>query len=148
MAHITADALEARAGADKLLEVELDGGAEEDATALTVRFVDEDHTLGNSLRYVLMRNAGVGFCGRLLAPGLALAGVELDCAVPRALPALRLSLGGSVGELCHTCVRQKQASTAGVHTRPRQVSPTDGRCTKWVAGAGPHQLGPTWVAQG
>jgi len=63
MAHITADALEARAGADKLLEVELDGGAEEDATALTVRFVDEDHTLGNSLRYVLMRNAGVGFCG-------------------------------------------------------------------------------------
>lgn len=34
-----------------------------DETCLTFVFRDEDHTLGNALRYVLMRNPDVKLCG-------------------------------------------------------------------------------------
>lgn len=34
-----------------------------DETCLTFTVHDEDHTLGNSLRYMLMKNADVEFCG-------------------------------------------------------------------------------------
>lgn len=34
-----------------------------DETCLTFILRDEDHTLGNSLRYVLMKNPQVRFCG-------------------------------------------------------------------------------------
>lgn len=36
---------------------------EEDRTCLTYVLHHEDHTLGNSLRYVLMKNAEVEYCG-------------------------------------------------------------------------------------
>lgn len=34
-----------------------------DETCLTFTLRDEDHTLGNALRYVLMKNPDVEFCG-------------------------------------------------------------------------------------
>lgn len=40
--------------------VKVTGG---DATCLTFTIQGEDHTLGNALRYILMRNADVEFCG-------------------------------------------------------------------------------------
>lgn len=41
-------------------------GASEDGTAATFQIIDEDHTLGNTLRYVIMKNPEVEFCGYLI----------------------------------------------------------------------------------
>ncbi|CAK9436318.1 uncharacterized protein LODBEIA_P08760 [Lodderomyces beijingensis] len=38
-------------------------GAAEDGTAASFQIVDEDHTLGNALRYMIMKNPEVEFCG-------------------------------------------------------------------------------------
>ncbi|KAK7207845.1 DNA-directed RNA polymerase [Myxozyma melibiosi] len=38
-------------------------GASEDGTAASFRILQEDHTLGNALRYVIMKNPEVEFCG-------------------------------------------------------------------------------------
>ncbi|ODV96011.1 hypothetical protein PACTADRAFT_49433 [Pachysolen tannophilus NRRL Y-2460] len=38
-------------------------GASSDGTAASFQIVDEDHTLGNALRYMIMKNPGVEFCG-------------------------------------------------------------------------------------
>ncbi|BFZ57070.1 RNA polymerase subunit AC19 [Savitreella phatthalungensis] len=38
-------------------------GAALDGTASTFQFAGEDHTLGNALRYVVMKNERVEFCG-------------------------------------------------------------------------------------
>lgn len=44
-------------------KIKLLPGASEDGTAASFQIVDEDHTLGNSLRYVIMKNPEVEFCG-------------------------------------------------------------------------------------
>ena len=38
-------------------------GSSEDGTAASFQIVDEDHTLGNALRYIIMKNPEVEFCG-------------------------------------------------------------------------------------
>lgn len=38
-------------------------GSSEDGTAASFQILDEDHTLGNSLRYIIMKNPEVEFCG-------------------------------------------------------------------------------------
>ncbi|CUM65485.1 uncharacterized protein PRCAT00003129001 [Priceomyces carsonii] len=38
-------------------------GASENGTAASFQIVDEDHTLGNALRYMIMKNPEVEFCG-------------------------------------------------------------------------------------
>lgn len=38
-------------------------GAAENGTAASFQIIDEDHTLGNALRYVIMKNPEVEFCG-------------------------------------------------------------------------------------
>lgn len=38
-------------------------GAAADGTAASFRVKDEDHTLGNALRYMVMKNPDVEFCG-------------------------------------------------------------------------------------
>ncbi|KAK9480901.1 DNA-directed RNA polymerase, partial [Lipomyces japonicus] len=38
-------------------------GSSEDGTAASFRILQEDHTLGNALRYVIMKNPDVEFCG-------------------------------------------------------------------------------------
>lgn len=38
-------------------------GSSEDGTAALFQIVDEDHTLGNALRYLIMKNPEVEFCG-------------------------------------------------------------------------------------
>lgn len=38
-------------------------GLSEDGTAASFQVVDEDHTLGNALRYMVMKNPEVEFCG-------------------------------------------------------------------------------------
>lgn len=38
-------------------------GLSEDGTAASFQVVDEDHTLGNALRYIIMKNPEVEFCG-------------------------------------------------------------------------------------
>ncbi|KAL3879047.1 hypothetical protein ACJMK2_031361 [Sinanodonta woodiana] len=38
-------------------------GSDEDETCRTFIFRNEDHTLGNALRYIIMRNPDVQFCG-------------------------------------------------------------------------------------
>lgn len=35
----------------------------EDGTCASFQICDEDHTLGNSLRYIIMKNPNVEFCG-------------------------------------------------------------------------------------
>lgn len=35
----------------------------EDGTLASFQIVDEDHTLGNALRYIIMKNPDVEFCG-------------------------------------------------------------------------------------
>ena len=35
----------------------------EDGTMASFQIVDEDHTLGNALRYIIMKNPDVEFCG-------------------------------------------------------------------------------------
>lgn len=38
-------------------------GMASDGTAATFRIKEEDHTLGNALRYIIMKNPDVEFCG-------------------------------------------------------------------------------------
>lgn len=38
-------------------------GFSEDGTAASFQVLDEDHTLGNALRYIIMKNPEVEFCG-------------------------------------------------------------------------------------
>ncbi|KAK9322870.1 DNA-directed RNA polymerase [Lipomyces orientalis] len=38
-------------------------GASEDGTAASFRILKEDHTMGNALRYMIMKNPDVEFCG-------------------------------------------------------------------------------------
>lgn len=38
-------------------------GASDDGCAASFQVVDEDHTLGNALRYLIMKNPEVEFCG-------------------------------------------------------------------------------------
>ncbi|XP_028408607.1 DNA-directed RNA polymerases I and III subunit RPAC2-like [Dendronephthya gigantea] len=45
------------------LEVIPTSGAEDDETCLTFVLHEEDHTLGNALRYMIAKNSDVGFCG-------------------------------------------------------------------------------------
>lgn len=47
----------------ELDKIKLLPGASEDGTAASFQIIDEDHTLGNSLRYVIMKNPEVEFCG-------------------------------------------------------------------------------------
>eukprot|EP00794_Sanderia_malayensis_P007505 gene7505-8336_t len=49
--------------AKKLLEVVQLEGQHEDESCLTFVLNGEDHTLGNSLRYMIMKNPEVNFCG-------------------------------------------------------------------------------------
>ncbi|EGV63942.1 RNA polymerase subunit AC19 [Yamadazyma tenuis] len=44
-------------------KIKLLPGSSEDGTAASFQIVDEDHTLGNSLRYVIMKNPEVEFVG-------------------------------------------------------------------------------------
>lgn len=44
-------------------KIKLLPGSSEDGTAATFQIIDEDHTLGNTLRYVIMKNPEVEFCG-------------------------------------------------------------------------------------
>lgn len=41
-------------------------GALADGTAASFQITDEDHTLGNPLRYLIMKNPEVEFCGYLI----------------------------------------------------------------------------------
>ncbi|KAI9357023.1 DNA-directed RNA polymerase I and III 16 kDa polypeptide [Zopfochytrium polystomum] len=45
------------------IKIEILKGEVEDPCAVTYILNDEDHTLGNSLRYMLMKNPDVSFCG-------------------------------------------------------------------------------------
>ncbi|KAI9340826.1 DNA-directed RNA polymerase [Obelidium mucronatum] len=44
-------------------KIEILKGDYEDPSSVTFVLKDEDHTLGNSLRYLLMKNPSVSFCG-------------------------------------------------------------------------------------
>lgn len=44
-------------------KIKLLPGSTEDGTAASFQIVDEDHTLGNALRYIIMKNPEVEFCG-------------------------------------------------------------------------------------
>ncbi|KAK9472834.1 DNA-directed RNA polymerase [Dipodascopsis tothii] len=44
-------------------KIQLLPGASEDGTAASFRIIQEDHTLGNALRYMIMKNPEVEFCG-------------------------------------------------------------------------------------
>lgn len=44
-------------------KIKLLPGSSEDGTAASFQIADEDHTLGNSLRYMIMKNPEVEFCG-------------------------------------------------------------------------------------
>ncbi|KAG7195341.1 RNA polymerase subunit AC19 [Scheffersomyces spartinae] len=44
-------------------KIKLLAGATEDGTCASFQITDEDHTLGNALRYIIMKNPEVEFCG-------------------------------------------------------------------------------------
>lgn len=44
-------------------KIKLLPGSSEDGTASSFQIIDEDHTLGNALRYIIMKNPEVEFCG-------------------------------------------------------------------------------------
>ena len=44
-------------------KIKLLPGSSKDATAASFQILDEDHTLGNPLRYLIMKNPEVEFCG-------------------------------------------------------------------------------------
>jgi DNA-directed RNA polymerase I and III subunit RPAC2 len=44
-------------------KIELLPGATSDGFAASFQIIDEDHTLGNALRYMIMKNSEVEFCG-------------------------------------------------------------------------------------
>ncbi|CAH6719712.1 DNA-directed RNA polymerases I and III subunit RPAC2 [[Candida] jaroonii] len=44
-------------------KIKLLPGSSEDGTSASFQIVDEDHTLGNALRYIIMKNPEVEFCG-------------------------------------------------------------------------------------
>ncbi|VEU20346.1 DEKNAAC101159 [Brettanomyces naardenensis] len=44
-------------------KIKLLPGASEDGSIASFQIVDEDHTLGNALRYMIMKNPEVEFCG-------------------------------------------------------------------------------------
>lgn len=44
-------------------KIKLLPGSSEDGTAASFQILDEDHTLGNALRYIIMKNPEVEFCG-------------------------------------------------------------------------------------
>ncbi|KAI9275906.1 DNA-directed RNA polymerase [Phascolomyces articulosus] len=44
-------------------KLDIVAGADNDKTAMTFSFKEEDHTLGNSLRHMINKNAEVDFCG-------------------------------------------------------------------------------------
>ena len=46
-----------------LEKIKLLPGSSDDGTASSFQIVDEDHTLGNALRYLIMKNPEVEFCG-------------------------------------------------------------------------------------
>ncbi|ABN65632.1 RNA polymerase I and III subunit [Scheffersomyces stipitis CBS 6054] len=46
-----------------LNKIKLLPGASEDGTAASFQILEEDHTLGNALRYMIMKNPEVEFCG-------------------------------------------------------------------------------------
>lgn len=48
---------------ERRLEVIPTSGAEEDETCVTFVLHEEDHTLGNALRYMIAKNPDVSFCG-------------------------------------------------------------------------------------
>lgn len=47
----------------ELDKIRLLPGASQDGTAASFQITDEDHTLGNALRYMIMKNPEVEFCG-------------------------------------------------------------------------------------
>lgn len=44
-------------------KIKLLPGASENGTIASFQIIDEDHTLGNALRYMIMKNPEVEFCG-------------------------------------------------------------------------------------
>ncbi|CDK26113.1 unnamed protein product [Kuraishia capsulata CBS 1993] len=46
-----------------LTKIKLLPGSTKDGSAASFQISDEDHTLGNALRYIIMKNPDVEFCG-------------------------------------------------------------------------------------
>ncbi|KAK6462447.1 hypothetical protein DFJ63DRAFT_156705 [Scheffersomyces coipomensis] len=46
-----------------LEKIKLLPGSSDDGTAASFQIIDEDHTLGNAIRYIIMKNPEVEFCG-------------------------------------------------------------------------------------
>ncbi|KAK7681144.1 RNA polymerase subunit AC19 [Cerrena zonata] len=46
-----------------LEKIKLLPNASDDGTSASFQVIDEDHTLGNALRYIIMKNPEVEFCG-------------------------------------------------------------------------------------
>lgn len=44
-------------------KIKLLPGSSDDGTAASFQILDEDHTVGNALRYIIMKNPEVEFCG-------------------------------------------------------------------------------------
>lgn len=44
-------------------KIKLLPGSSDDGSAASFQIADEDHTLGNALRYIIMKNSEVEFCG-------------------------------------------------------------------------------------
>ncbi|KAF9467842.1 RBP11-like subunits of RNA polymerase [Collybia nuda] len=49
--------------ADSIPKIKIMKGAEADLSAATFQIHDESHTIGNALRWMLMKNPKVEFCG-------------------------------------------------------------------------------------
>ncbi len=78
-----------------------------DPSCVTFVFENEDHTLGNSLRFVLLKNKKVEFCGYTIPhPSEAKMHLRLQCVPPHtAKDVLREALEMLEG-MCHSVIGQ------------------------------------------
>ncbi|WFD18392.1 RNA polymerase subunit AC19 [Malassezia caprae] len=51
-------------------------GSDEELTSVTFCIIDEDHTMGNALRYMLMKDPRVEFCGYTLTTERTVSAVD------------------------------------------------------------------------
>mmetsp|Transcript_25017 Transcript_25017/g.75103 ORF Transcript_25017/g.75103 Transcript_25017/m.75103 type:complete len:131 (-) Transcript_25017:19-411(-) len=112
-------------------------GEAEDEGARTFVFKDEDHTLGNALRHVLMRHPDTDFCGYSVPhPSEPYMNVRLQTRGRPAVEVLDAGLG-QLGSICDALTAQLDREEAAATTRKR----SDSHASEFI-GPGKHKPKP------
>ncbi|KAJ1651348.1 RNA polymerase subunit AC19 [Dispira simplex] len=107
MAAKNAESVHAVKGADGITlaedKFEILPGASSDLSGMSFAIYDEDHTLGNALRHVILQNPEVDFCGYSM-PHPSLAKIHLRIQTTGSMTALQALTQGlqDLKEMCDT----------------------------------------------